>query len=99
MIGRFYRDGYTYNAEPIAVHDHDWPSLAEGIAIPHGLYDITQNKGYVQIGTSRDTTEFACDSLYTWWTTHGRQAYPAATSLLILGDGGGSNGSRFRQVI
>lgn len=65
------------------------------MVVPHGLYDITQNKGYVQIGTSRDTTEFACDSLYTWWTTYGQPAYPNATSLLLLCDGGGSNGSRF----
>ncbi|MGB7486099.1 MAG: ISAzo13 family transposase [Phormidesmis sp.] len=90
-----YREGYTYNTEAIKVYDHDWPTLAEGIAVPHGLYDITQNIGYVQIGTSRDTSEFACDSIYYWWTKHGRSAYAEATSILLLCDGGGSNGSRF----
>ena len=65
------------------------------MAVPHGIYDITQNKGYVQIGTSRDTTEFACDCLYSWWKTYGKPAYATATSLLVLCDGGGSNGSRF----
>ncbi|NJM97587.1 MAG: ISAzo13 family transposase, partial [Phormidesmis sp. RL_2_1] len=95
MIGPFYRDGYTYNQEVIQVYDHDWPTLAEGVAVPHGLYDITLNQGYVQIGTSRDTSEFACDSIYYWWTEHGRQAYAAASSILLLCDGGGSNGSRF----
>ena len=63
--------------------------------MPHGLYDITMNQGYVQIGTSRDTSEFACDSIHYWWTAHGRKAYAAATSILLLCDGGGSNGSRF----
>ena len=90
-----YRQGYTYNTEAIKVYDHDWPTLAKGIAVPHGLYDITQNIGYVQIGTSRDTSEFACDSIYYWWTAHGRKAYAEATSILLLCDGGGSNGSRF----
>lgn len=95
MIGPFYREGYTYNTETIDVYDHDWPSLAEGVAVPHGLYDLRQNKGFIQIGTSRDTTEFACDSIYHWWMNHGRYDYPDATSILLLCDGGGSNGSRY----
>lgn len=95
MIGPFYRDGYTYNQEVIEVYDHDWPTLAEGVAVPHGLYDITMNQGYVQIGTSRDTSQFACDSIYYWWTEHGCKAYAEATSILLLCDGGGSNGARF----
>lgn len=77
------------------VYDHDWPSLADGVAIPHGIYDLRQNKGFVQIGTSRDTTEFACDSFYHWWTEHGRFDYPAATSILVLADGGGSNSAHY----
>lgn len=62
--------------------------------MPHGLYDLTENVGYVQIGTSGDTHEFAIDSLRYWWQTHGRQQYPTATSLLLTCDGGGSNSSR-----
>lgn len=73
--------------------DHDWPSLATGVAIPHGLYDLKRNHGFVTLGTSHDTSEFACDSLRWWWQTYGRHDYPDATSLLLLCDGGGSNRS------
>lgn len=75
--------------------DHDWASLAEGVAIPHGLYDLTDNIGYIQIGTSHDTSEFACDSIRYWWNTYGKTRYPLADSLLLLCDGGGSNSSRY----
>ena len=94
MIGPFYRCGHTYSTDRLRVYDHDWPHLADGVAIPHGLYDLNQNKGYVQIGTSRDTSEFACDSLYHWWTQHGGNDYPTATSILLLCDAGGSNSAR-----
>ena len=73
--------------------DHDWPSLATGVAIPHGLYDLKRNHGFVTLGTSHDTSEFACDSLRWWWQTYGQHDYPDATSLLLLCDGGGSNRS------
>jgi hypothetical protein len=76
------------------VHDHDWPSLAEGVVIPHGLYDLFRNEGYIQIGTSHDTGEFACDSLWYWWENHGSKWYPMARAILLLCDGGGSNSSR-----
>jgi hypothetical protein len=58
------------------------------------LYDLTQNLGYVHIGTSHDTSEFACDSIRHWWLNYGCILYPLATSILLLGDGGGSNSSR-----
>lgn len=70
------------------------PSLAEGVAIPHGIYDLQKNQGSVTIGTSHDTSEFAGDSLRGWWHSQGAANYPQATSLLILCDGGGSNASR-----
>lgn len=76
------------------VYDHDWPPLAEGIAVPHGLYDLKRNLGFVQIGSSHDTSEFACDSLRYWWLTYGQFQYSNATSILVLCDGGGSNSSR-----
>ena len=85
---------HTYRQETIRVYDHDWPSLAEGKAIPHGLYDLTHNRGYIQIGTSHDTSAFACDSIRYWWQTYGRVLYPLATSILLLCDGGGSNSAR-----
>ncbi len=94
-IGNFYRDGYLYTLEELEVYDHDFPSFAEGKIIPHGLYDIVQNIGYINIGTSRDTTEFACDSIRYWWYNYGQFDYTDATSLLIPCDGGGSNSSRY----
>lgn len=74
--------------------DHDWKSLAQGVAIPHGLYDLTLNVGYVQIATSHDTSQFACDSIRYWWQQHGVFHYQSANSILLLCDGGGSNSSR-----
>lgn len=83
-----------YTQAEIAVFDHDWPSLADGVAIPHGIYDLGRNEGYIQIGTSHDTGEFACDSLRHWWQQHGSRHYGTAGSILLLCDGGGSNSSR-----
>ena len=95
MIGNLYRPGSTYNTCPIEVLDHDFPSLAEGVAIPHGLYDVAENIGFIQIGTRHDTSEFACDSIRYWWDNYGKNRYPLASSILILCDGGGSNSSRY----
>lgn len=58
------------------------------------MYDLSRNTGYIQIGTSHDTGEFACDAIRHWWQEHGRHHYPTAASILLLCDGGGSNGSR-----
>ena len=93
-LGQLYREGKTRNQKPIEVYDHDWPSLAEGKVIPHGLYDLTYNLGYMNLGTSHDTSEFACDSIRHWWVNYGSILYPFATSILLLCDGGGSNSSR-----
>lgn len=82
--------------------DHDFPSLATGVAIPHGLYDLNDNIGFIQIGTSHDTSEFACDSIRYWWNNYGKSRYQLATSILLLCDGGGSNSSRhyvFKQAL
>ncbi|MBD2770922.1 ISAzo13 family transposase [Iningainema sp. BLCCT55] len=94
-MGNLYREGSAYTTEPIEVFDHDFPSLATGVAIPHGLYDLNDNIGYVQIGKSHDTSEFACDSIRYWWNHYGKNRYPLATSILLLCDGGGSNSSRY----
>lgn len=91
MIGNLYRSGTLYTQEVVQTFDHDWASLADGVAIPHGVYDLKRNHGFVTLGASHDTSEFACDSLRWWWQEHGRHDYPAATSLLLLCDGGGSN--------
>jgi hypothetical protein len=93
-LGNFYRDGRLYTLEELRVYDHDFNSFSDGVIIPHSLYDVQLNRGYIQIGTSHDTSEFACDSFRHWWYQHGRQHYPHATSILVLCDGGGSNSSR-----
>jgi hypothetical protein len=68
--------------------------LAQRVAISHGLYDLTDNVGYIQIGTSYDISEFACDSIRYWWNTYGKQRYPLADFILLLCDAGASNSSR-----
>lgn len=95
MIGNFFRDGQLYTQERVHVNDHDFRSLAEGIAIPHGLYDLHRNIGYVTIGTSHDTTEFACACIRQWWFNYGQSAYPEATEILLLCDCGGSNNASY----
>ncbi len=94
MIGNFFRAGKLYTQELVRVHDHDFRSLSDGIAIPHGLYDVYRNFGYVTIGTSHDTSEFACACIRYWWLNYGRYDYPEATSILLLADSGGSNNVR-----
>jgi hypothetical protein len=76
------------------VFDHDFSHLAERIAIPHAIYDVQNNSAYVNIGTSKETGEFACDSIKRWWYNRGKYDYPSATSMLLLGDSGGSNSYR-----
>jgi hypothetical protein len=94
LIGPFFRSGTLYGKEVVEVLDHDFPSFASGVVIPHGLYDLKHNVGHVQLGTSHDTGQFACDHLEAWWDDQGRLMYPEAKSILLLCDGGGSNSSR-----
>jgi hypothetical protein len=94
MIGNFYRDGKLYTRQTLKTFDHDFPSFADGWIIPHGLFDPQLNRGYVHLGTSHDTSLFACDCLEDWWVRYGQKQYPKATSLLLQCDGGGSNSAR-----
>ena len=93
-LGNFYRDGHLYTLEQLLTYDHDFTSFAQGVIIPHALYDLKQNVGYINLGTSKETSEFACDCLRNWWYHQGQYDYPQATSILLLCDGGGSNSSR-----
>lgn len=93
-LGNFYRAGRLYTREELHAFDHDFNSEAEGVIIPHGIYDVQKNIGYIHIGTSKDTSQFACDCIRSWWLEHGKSNYPQATSILMLCDGGGSNSSR-----
>lgn len=93
-LGNLYRDGQLYALEELQTLDHDFASYAKGIIIPHGIYDLKHNCGYITLGSSKETSEFACHSIRNWWYDQGQGLYPGATSLLILCDGGGSNNSR-----
>lgn len=102
MIGKFFRNGKLYTQERIHVSDHDFRSAADGMAVPHGLYDVTRNIGYLTLGTSHDTAEFACACIRRWWLTYGRVDYPDAQEILLLCDCGGSNNARhylFKQEL
>jgi len=96
LIGPFHQSGRRWSQEPIKVFDHDFPSDSKGIAIPYGIYDFSRNEGFVCVGSTRDTSEFAVDSIGAWWRQIGSTHYPNADRLLILADCGGSNGYRTR---
>ena len=96
LIGLFRQSGRKWTQFQIKVFDHDFPSDSQGIAIPYGIYDLLRNEGFVCVGTSRDTSEFAVDSIRMWWLQAGSSHYPDADRLLILADCGGSNGYRTR---
>jgi len=101
-LGNLYREGRLYTTEVIQVFDHDFAHLAEGVVIPYTIYDLTQNKAYVYLGTSKDTAEFVCDCLRHWWTHYGSHLYAQAPSILALADSGGSNSYRhyiFKQKL
>jgi len=94
FIGNLDRGGTTYCDGVIEVYDHDFPYLADGVVIPHTIYDLNRNEACVNIGISKDTSEFACDSLQLWWEKYAFFQYPNATSILMLADSGGSNSCR-----
>ena len=95
LLGNFYRDGTLYTTKQLMVFDHDFPSLANGVVIPHGLFDLFRNIGYMTIGTSHDTCEFACDCIRHWWYQYGKIDYSQATAIMLLCDCGGSNNARY----
>lgn len=96
LIGNFRNKGSRWCAAADVVNAHDFPGDAECRAIPYGIYDVTQNRGHVCVGTSADTSEFAVRSIRDWWLRFGRPRYPNQTHLLIEADSGGSNGCRPR---
>ena len=96
LVGAFKKEGRVWSQEARPVNDHDFRSQAKGIAIPRGLWDQLANRGFVLVGTSHDTPQFAVDALVEWWRAEGRRRYPAASELLILADSGGSNSARSR---
>lgn len=97
LLGPFFNRGQQWCREATDVYTHDFPSYADGRAIPYGIYDVRHNLGYVAVGQSADTPEFAVDVIVWWWQQFGCHLYPDAPELLILADGGGSNGYRPRR--
>jgi hypothetical protein len=97
LLGLFYNRGTQWCQDAQAVNTHDFPSYADGRAIPYGVYDEMHNLGYVAVGQSADTPEFAVDAIVWWWQQFGCHLYPDAPELLILADAGGSNGYRPRR--
>jgi hypothetical protein len=91
LIGNYYRKGTLLTRETIKTYDHDFARDDTTIVLPHGLYDLKLNRGYVHLNTSHDTSEFACDCLRDWWDRFGRGQYPLARTIMLLCDGGGSN--------
>jgi Rhodopirellula transposase DDE domain len=96
LIGPFRNHGRAWCRQPDEVHEHDFTSAAEFRAVPFGVYDLGRNEGYVTVGISNDTPEFAVNAIARWWKDDGRRAYPGAQRLLILADCGGTNGHRHR---
>ena len=98
LIGRFSNAGREYQpkGKPEETETYDFPSLADGKGIPYGVYDMTNNHGWVSVGTDHDTAQFSVNTIRQWWRQMGRDLYPNAEELLITADGGGSNGSRLR---
>jgi hypothetical protein len=98
LVGDFKNAGRQWRprGNPQRVRVHDFIDPNKGKAIPYGVYDLALNKGWVTVGIDHDTAAFAVQTIHRWWKEMGKKAYPRATSLLIVADSGGSNGSRVR---
>ena len=97
-LGNFSNKGQEYQLkkQPVETKMHDFPDEELGKAIPYGIYDIENNEGFVNVGITSDTAEFAVKSIETWWNEVGKKRFPKAKKLLITADCGGSNGNRTR---
>ena len=98
LVGTFTNGGREWqpHGQPEKTSVHDFEDEELGKVIPHGVYDLGENRGWVSVGIDQDTADFAIDSLLGWWKHMGRRTYPHAEALLILADAGGSNSSRSR---
>jgi hypothetical protein len=98
LVGNFKNNGREWRRqgrpELVNIHDFIDPKLSR--AVPYGVYDITNNVGWVSVGTDHDTASFAVNAIRRWWRTMGKKRHPTATRLMITADGGGSNGYRVR---
>jgi hypothetical protein len=98
LVGEFRNGGKEWRpkGEPETVNVYDFIDKELGKAIPYGVFDITENKGWVSVGIDHDTAHFAAEAIRRWWKKMGTKRYSSARALLITADGGGSNGSRCR---
>ena len=98
LVGDFKNGGREWHSqgEPEEVRVHDFLDKTLGKAIPYGVYDMTNNRGWVSVGIDHDTAQFATNSIRRWWHEMGQGCFPKASELLITADGGGSNGHRTR---
>lgn len=98
IIGQYKNGGREWEKQghPVEVNMHDFADPELGKAIPYGVYDLGRNEGWVSVGVTHDTAEFAAETIKRWWYRMGRLVYGDARELLIMADGGGSNGSRVR---
>ena len=94
LVGRFKNAGRAWRKTPMDVNVYDFPSDADGVAIPYGIYDVSRGDGFVVVGTSHNTPAFATNALDIWWSKSGASAHAGANDLLILADSGSSNGAR-----
>ena len=99
LVGEFKNAGRELQpkGQPEKVNVYDFADKELGKAIPYGVYDITKNEGFVNVGCDHDTSAFAVESIRKWWKMIGKPTYPAVKEILITCDGGGSNDSRRRQ--
>lgn len=97
-VGEFKNNGKTWRPKgnPEIVNVHDFPHLGKGTAVPYGAYDLARNEGFVNVGMSHDTAEFAVESIRQWWRMVGKKHYSTTRRLLICADSGGSNSARSR---
>jgi hypothetical protein len=95
LIGNFLNRGRSWSHQPQQVNVHDFPQDALGRAVLYGIYDLTHNQGYVYVGTSYDTPEFAAYAIVQWWVDPDRPRFRREDKLLILADAGGSNNCRY----
>jgi hypothetical protein len=98
LVGEFKNNGREWHPHktPLEVDTHDFEDKELGHAIPFGVYDLGANNGWVSVGITKDTSQFAANSIRNWWEQMGKDTYPKATELQITADSGGSNGYRRR---
>ncbi len=98
LVGQFKRKGQEWQPQgkPVLVEAYDFPSLAQGKAVPYGVYDLFNNEGWVSVGVSKDTAQLAVNTLCQWYEHMGKARFPDADQIVITADSGGSNSARGR---